>query len=139
MMQDYFLDPFLFGNKYNLVNGDNPWRKYVSSELTNDKEVLASHWYSKTYDECITDPDTQFPLCLEAYVDKTATNAGLTSYAGLPFLVSALHLKKPLRDIPVHGLCRHTSPTLSLVGQQRRSSTLTDTLPGACPIATTTR
>jgi hypothetical protein len=29
MMQEYLLDPFLFGNKYNLVNGDNPWRKYV--------------------------------------------------------------------------------------------------------------
>jgi hypothetical protein len=60
--------------------------------------VLASYWYSKTYDEYITDPDTQFLLCLEAYVDKTAKNAGLTSYAGEPFLVSALHLKKPLRE-----------------------------------------
>jgi hypothetical protein len=52
------------------------------------------------------DPDTQFLLCLEAYVDKTAKNAGLTSYAGEPFLLSVLHLKKCLRDIPVHGLCR---------------------------------
>jgi hypothetical protein len=98
MMQDYILDPFLFGNKYNLVNGDNPWGKYISSDPTNDKEVLASYWYSKTYDEYITDPDTQFLLCLEAYVDKTAKNAGLTSCAGEPFLVSALHLKKPLRE-----------------------------------------
>jgi hypothetical protein len=31
-------------------------------------------------------------------VDKTAKNAGLTSYAGEPFLVSVLHLKKPLRE-----------------------------------------
>jgi hypothetical protein len=122
-----------------LVNGDNPWGKYVSSDPTNDKEVLASYWYRKTYDEYITDPDTQFLLCLEAYMDKTAKNAGLTSYAGEPFLVSALHLKKLSGNIPVHGLCRHTSPTWSLVCQQRRSSTLTDTLPGACPIATTTR
>jgi hypothetical protein len=66
MMQDYLLDPFLFGNKYNLVNGDNPWGKYVSSDPNNDKEVIASYWYSKTYDEYITDPDTQFLLCLEA-------------------------------------------------------------------------
>jgi hypothetical protein len=95
--------------------------------------VLTSYWYSKTYDEYIMDPDTQFLLCLEAYVDKAAKNAGLTSYAGEPFLVSALHLKKPLKE---HS---STSPTLSLVHQQRRSSTLTDTLPGACPIATTTR
>jgi hypothetical protein len=98
MMQDYLLDPFLFGNKYNLVNGDNPWEKYVSSDPTNDKEVLASYWYNKTYDEYITDLDTQFLLCLEVYVDKTAKNAGLTSYAGEPFLLSVLHFNKPLRE-----------------------------------------
>jgi hypothetical protein len=98
MMQDYLLDPFLFDNKYNLVNGDNPLGKYVSSNPTNDKEVLASYWYSKTYDKYKTDPDTQFLLCLEAYVDKTAKSSGLTSYAGEPFLLSALHLKKSLRE-----------------------------------------
>jgi hypothetical protein len=32
------------------------------------------------------------------YVDKTAKNAGLTSYAGDPFLLSALHLKRSLRE-----------------------------------------
>jgi hypothetical protein len=98
MMQDHLLDPFLFGNKDNLVNGDNPWGKYVSSDPNNDKEVLASYCYSKTYDEYITDPDTQFLLCLEVNMDKTAKNAGLTSYAGEPFLLSALHLKKSLRE-----------------------------------------
>jgi hypothetical protein len=98
MMQDYLLDPFLFSNKYNLVNGDSPWGKYVSSDLTNDKEVLTSYWYSKSYDKYIMDPDMQFLLCLVAYVDKTAKNAGLTSYAGEPFLLSALHLKKSLRE-----------------------------------------
>jgi hypothetical protein len=56
MMQDYLLDPLLFGNKYNLATGDNPWGKYVSSDPNNDKEVLASYWYSKTYDEYIMDP-----------------------------------------------------------------------------------
>jgi hypothetical protein len=81
-----------------LVNGDNTWGKYVSSDSTNDKEVLTSYWYSKTYDKYITDPNTQFLLCLEAYVDKTAKNADLTSYAGEPFLLSALHHKKPLRE-----------------------------------------
>jgi hypothetical protein len=94
MMQDHLLDPFLSRNKDNLANGDNPWGKYVSSDLNNDKEVLASYWYSKTYDEYIMDPNTQFLLCLEVYVDKTAKNACLTSYAGEPFLLSALHLKK---------------------------------------------
>jgi hypothetical protein len=33
--------------------------------------VLASYWYSKTYDEYIIDTDTQFLLCLKAYVDIT--------------------------------------------------------------------
>ncbi len=97
-MQDHLLDPFLFGNKDNLVNGDNPWGKYLSSDPNNDKEVLASYWYSKTYDKYITDPDTQFLLCLDVYVDKTARNTGLTSYTGEPFLLSALHLKKSLRE-----------------------------------------
>jgi hypothetical protein len=46
----------------------------------------------------ITDPDTQFLLCLEEYMDKTAKNSGFTSYAGEPFLLSALHLKKSLRE-----------------------------------------
>jgi hypothetical protein len=98
MMQDYLLDPFLFGNKCNLVNGDNPWRKFIPSNPNNNREVLASYWYSKTYDEYTTDPNTQFLLCLEAYVDNTAKNAGLTSYAGEPFLLSVLHLKKSLRE-----------------------------------------
>jgi hypothetical protein len=60
--------------------------------------VLTSYWCSKTYDEYITDPNTQFLLCLKAYVDKTTMNAGLTSYAGEPFLLSVLHLKKSLRE-----------------------------------------
>jgi hypothetical protein len=44
--------------------------------------VLTSYWYSKTYDKYIMDPDTQFLLCLEVYVEKTSENAGLASYAG---------------------------------------------------------
>ena len=70
----------------------------MSSDPDNDKEVLASYWYSQTYDQCITDPNTQFLLCLEAYVDKTAKSAGITSYAGEPFLLSAMHLKKSVRE-----------------------------------------
>jgi hypothetical protein len=101
--------------------------------------VLASYWYSKTYEEYITDPDTQFLHCLETYMDKTAKNAGLTSYAGEPFLLSVLHLKKSLREHSSAWFSRCTYPTWSLVCQQRRSSTLTDTLPRAYPIAITTR
>jgi hypothetical protein len=66
MMHNYLLHPFLFGNKDNLVNIKNPWGKYIlSSDPGNDKEVLTSYWYSKTYDEYITDPNMQFLLCLE--------------------------------------------------------------------------
>jgi hypothetical protein len=139
MMQDHLLDPFLFGNKNNLVNGDNPWGKYISSNPNNEKEVLASYWYSKTYDEYITDPDTQVLLYLEAYVDKTAKNVGLTSYAGEPFLLSALHLKKSLREHSSAWFVQAYLPDLESVHPQRRSHTLTDTLPGTCPIAIATR
>jgi hypothetical protein len=107
-----------------LVNADNPWGKYVSSDPDNDKEVLASYWYIKNYNEC---PNTQFLLCLEACMDKTTKNAGLTSYAGEPCLLSVLHLKKLSANLQVHGLCRPTFPTWKLVYPQRSSSTFIDT------------
>jgi hypothetical protein len=47
MMQDYLLDPFLFHNKYNLLNGDNPWGNTYPPTPNNDKEVLASYWYKQ--------------------------------------------------------------------------------------------
>jgi hypothetical protein len=139
MMQDYLLDPSPLGDKYNLVNGDNLWGKYISSDPTNDKEVLASYWYSKTYDEYITDPDTQFFFVLRCTWTRQqrmqVSQAMLVNHSWFQCCTS----RSLSGNIPVHGLCRRTSPTLSLVRQQRRSSTLTDTLPGACPIATTTR
>jgi hypothetical protein len=139
MMQDHLLDPFLFGNKDNLVTGDNPWGKYVSSDPNNTQEVLVSYWNSKNYDAYITDPNTQFFLCLEVYMDKTAKNAALTNYAGELFLLSALHRKKSLREHLSAWFVQVYPPNLELVCQQRRSSTLTDSLPGACIIAITTR
>jgi hypothetical protein len=42
--------------------------------------MLASYWYSKTWDKNITNPNTQFVLCLEAYVDKTGKSARLFSF-----------------------------------------------------------
>jgi hypothetical protein len=41
-MQEYLLDPFLFGSESNLVNAGNCWGKYISSDLDN-KEMLASY------------------------------------------------------------------------------------------------
>jgi hypothetical protein len=64
IMQEYLLDLFLFGNESNLVNAGNPWGKYTSSD-PDDKEMPASYWYSKTWDENITNPNTQFLLCLD--------------------------------------------------------------------------
>jgi hypothetical protein len=92
-MQEYLLDPFLFGNQSNLVNASNPWGEYISLDR-DDKELLASYWYSKMWDENINNPNTQFLQCLKAYVDKTGKSAGLTSYCDEPFCLLALHLKK---------------------------------------------
>ena len=113
LIQDYLLDPILFGNKDNLVNADNPWGKYVPSG-PNDKEVLASYWYSKTYDENITDPATQFLLAMEGYQDKTGKNAGITSFCGEPMLISALHLKKSVREQSSSWLVQAYLPDLEV-------------------------
>jgi hypothetical protein len=78
----------------NLVNATNQWDGNYISTATNDRELLASYRYSKTNDQLIEDPDTQFLLSLEAYVDKTAKTAGMPSYCGKPFIMLALHLKK---------------------------------------------
>jgi hypothetical protein len=72
----------------NLVNSQNPFGKYLPVG-PSDKEVLASYWYSKTYDKYMTNPDTQFLLPLEMYLDKTGKTAGMTvllwrtSYLGI--------------------------------------------------------
>jgi hypothetical protein len=44
--------------------------------------------------ENVTNLNTQFLLCLEAYFNKTGKSARLTNYCGEPFLLSALHLKR---------------------------------------------
>jgi hypothetical protein len=82
--------------------------------------VLASYWYSKTYDEYITNPNTQFLLCLETYVDKTAKNAGLTTYTGEPFLLSVLHLKKPLREHSSAWFVQACLPNLESVSSTKK-------------------
>jgi hypothetical protein len=80
-----------------VVDAGNPWGNCISSDQ-DDKEMLASYWYSKTWDEKITNPNTQFLLCLKAYINKTGKCAGLTSYCGEPLLLSALHLKKSVPE-----------------------------------------
>jgi hypothetical protein len=85
MCQSYLLNPFLFGDPNNLVNSQNPFGKYIPVG-PSDKEVLASYWYSKTYDKYITNPETQFLLPLEMYLDKMGKTAGMTSYCGEPHL-----------------------------------------------------
>ena len=97
MCQTYLLDPFLFGDPNNLVNSQNPFGKYVPVG-PSDKEVLASYWYSKTYDEYITDPETQFLLPLEMYLDKTGKTAGMTSYCGEPLIWASVLLRYAIRQ-----------------------------------------
>jgi hypothetical protein len=92
MCQSYLLDPFLFGNRNNLVNSKNPFGKYLPVG-PSDKEVLASYWYSKTYDKYITDPETQFLLPLEMHLDKTGKATGLTSYCGEPLIWASVLLR----------------------------------------------
>jgi hypothetical protein len=45
-----------------------------------------------------TNPNTQFLLCLKAYVNKAGKSARLTSYCGEPFPLSALNLKKSVLE-----------------------------------------
>jgi hypothetical protein len=92
MCQSYLLDPFLFGDPNNLVNSQNLFGKYVLVG-PSDKEVLASYWYSKTYDEYITDPETQFLLPLEIYLDKTGKTADMTSYCGETLIWASVLLR----------------------------------------------
>jgi hypothetical protein len=92
MCQSYLLDPFLFGNPNNLVNSQNPFGKYIPVG-PSDKEVLVSDCYSKTYNKYITDPETQFLLPLEMYLDKTGKTAGMTSYCGEPLILASVLLR----------------------------------------------
>jgi hypothetical protein len=126
-MQEYLLDPFLFDNQSNLVNASNPWGKYISSN-PDDKEMLASYWYSKTWDENITNPTR-----------KTGKSAGLTSYCGKPCLLSALHLSKSVQEQSREWLVQAYLPTWRLAPLQRRRSTLTATRHMAGPTTTTTK
>jgi hypothetical protein len=97
MCQSYLLDPFLFGNPNNLVNSQNLFGKYIPVE-PSDKEVLASYWYSKTYNEYITNPETQFLLPLEMYIDKTGKTAGMMSYCGEPLIWASVLLRYAIRQ-----------------------------------------
>jgi hypothetical protein len=77
VLQEYFLDLRLFGNKHNLVNAHNPFGKYESPNEASDKELLAGRCYNRTYDTKISDPSKEFLLVLELYLDKTGRTAAL--------------------------------------------------------------
>jgi hypothetical protein len=110
------LHPFLFGDPNNLVNSQNPFGKYVPVG-PSDKEVLASYWYSKTYDKYITDPETQFLLPLEMYLDKTGKTTGMTSYCGEPLIWASVLLSYTIRQDhetwPVQGYINDLEKTSS--------------------------
>jgi hypothetical protein len=99
--------------------------------------MLASYWYSKTWDENITSPNTQFLLCLAAYVDKTGKSAILTSYCGEPFLLLALHLKKSVWEHSGAWLVQAYLPKLEAGSSSKKRSTLTVTTHAVGPTTIT--
>jgi hypothetical protein len=50
--------------------------------------LLGSYWQSKTYELLISEPDKEFLLLLELYIDKTGKNLALQSYCGKPMIWS---------------------------------------------------
>jgi hypothetical protein len=60
--------------------------------------MLDSYWYCKTYDEWISDPQTEFLFPIEVYVNKTGKTAGLQSYCGEPMTWSAPLLNQSIRQ-----------------------------------------
>jgi len=44
-VKSFLLDPILFGNRDNLVNGDTPFKKFIVENPTDCKEYLASQHY----------------------------------------------------------------------------------------------
>jgi hypothetical protein len=99
LLQEYLLDLHLFGDKRNLVNSHNPFEKYVSPNQGNDRELIASRWYARTYNARITDPSEQFLLVLELYLDKTGRTARLGSYRGEPVILSSSLLNQSCRQL----------------------------------------
>jgi len=97
MAREYLLNPFLFGPSENLVNKSNPFGKY-EPQGPEDRELLASKWYSDTYDDRITDPTTQFLMVTEMYLDKTGKNPGLGSYCGEPCIWASPLLTQDARQ-----------------------------------------
>jgi len=98
VLQDYLLDLQLFGNKQNLVNVRDPFGKYISENPNTDRELLAGQWYSRTWDAKIADPEKEFLLVIELYLDKTGRNASLKSYCGEPVIMSTPLLNQACRQ-----------------------------------------
>ena len=93
----FLMDANLFGYRENLVNRTTPFAKYAPSEAS-DKELLASQWYSDTYEEKISNPSEEFLFPLQLYVDKTGKSAALGSYCGEPLIMSSPILTLSVRE-----------------------------------------
>jgi hypothetical protein len=74
----------MFGNAGNLINKSIPFGKYPGPIDGSDQKILASYWYCKTYDNQISDTQTEFLLPIEVYMDKTGKTTGLQLYCGDP-------------------------------------------------------
>jgi hypothetical protein len=91
------LCPDIFGNTNYLINKTVPFGKHPGPTDGSDRELLDSYWYCKTYDEQISDPETEFLFPIEVYVNKTGKTAGLQSYCGEPMTWST-----PLLNQSIH-------------------------------------
>jgi hypothetical protein len=89
MAKNFLLDPVLFGNISNLVNNkSNPFGLFSTPEDRSDQELLGSCWQSETYELWISEPDKEFLLPLELYIDKTGKASALQLYCGAYYLVN---------------------------------------------------
>jgi hypothetical protein len=80
----------------NLINKTVPFGKHPGP---SDREMLDSYWYCKTYDEWISDPQTEFLFPIEVYVDRMGKTAGLQSYCcGEPMTWSTPLLNQSIRQ-----------------------------------------
>ena len=88
---------YLLNLLINLVNQVDSFGKYISNDPTN-KELLAGLWYTKTYNERISDPNTKLFLPVDIYLDKTGKTAVFGSSCGEPVIWSPPIFKQHVHE-----------------------------------------
>ncbi len=91
--------------------------------------MLGSYWQSKTYELLISEPDKEFLLLLELYIDKTGENLALQSYCGKPMIWSMPLLTQSFQQKQARGGQWVLFWTSKCCRLQRRERTPTGTTP----------